>query len=995
MREINYKTPQDRIQVPKIKEILHNLIGSVFITKLDLKQLYLQFKIHQDSQFLFTFQWKGSQYSFKTAPYGYHSMTAQIQRVMSNLLSDIEGVQVFVDDIVISHTCIEKHRAAVKEVIRKLNKANLKLNPKKCNFATKEAIILGVKVNAQGLQADPDKKKRLIDWPLPKTCRDVHRAVGLANYIRDHIKDFAKITKKLSPVMKGKISRNITKEWTPELNEAWLELKEAIACSSTLAYPEQGIPFHIQTDGSDYAIGGTLFQIINGKQKNIMFFSKRLNTAQQRYGANTKELLALVYSIEHFQEYIKGSNISMWTDHKALERLNEQQKLHPIQARWIAKTFPYHFTITHIPGLDNELPDRLSRLHKDTFSVKESNILKEAKKTLQNEKDYTTLYTNEPREVSTVDWKLKPKYFDIVEEAWGKRSIDLFAALHNTQVPQKYYTREQNALQKDWSKESAPWANPPWELIPEVLQKVIKDKVSIAICVPYYPNAAWFPTWLSLLERDPIIIPNKRDTFLKEGRKVCGKTPWGETLIGQIGPNSPYFDTSIERIKLNTTEISEEERDRQQAQHDRWFTLIRQYHTVGHYTIEETIANLKKDGLEWPNMKAHAQICIEGCGPCLKNKIHKLGYHPLQSIKAKFPGDHVQIDTIGPLLESNRGNTYVLVWLDLCSSYVILRPMMNKSAQTVARILIQIFCEHGFPQKIQTDGGTEYTNKIMKCIIEAAPTEQLVNRPYQPKVLGANERSHRDIVPLIRKFVENNQGTWCSRLPFVQLGHNIRVSKRHKSSKFDVYFGRRSNQLTDYNQTVETEGTHQTWEMRRKQLEEHVMPQIENNIDSYQEKMRAAFEKKYENKYTKFQKGDIVMIQYKGDMNKMTAPYGGPYKIDRSDGRNGYYVVNMDGSTPKEYEESVLDERIGLVKANEQAEGFRLHNQPLPQQVHEFKRILDHRPVEGEQNSQEYLLEWDDGERTWTHEKDISDPDVIAKYRQTKRRNNRRNKNQN
>ena len=255
------------------------------------------------------------------------------------------------------------------------------------------------------------KKKRLIDWPLPKTCRDVHRAVGLANYIRDHIKDFAEITKRLRPVMKGKISRNITKEWTPELNQAWLDLKEAIACSATLAYPVEGEPFHIQTDASDYAIGGTLFQIIDRKHKNIMFFSKGLNQAQQRYGTNTKELLAVVHSLEHFQDYIKGSNISIWTDHKALERINEQQKLHPILARWIAKTFPHHFSITHIPGLDNELADRLSRLHKDTFSVKESNTLKEANKTLQNEKDYTTLYTNEPIEVSTVDWKLNPKIF--------------------------------------------------------------------------------------------------------------------------------------------------------------------------------------------------------------------------------------------------------------------------------------------------------------------------------------------------------------------------------------------------------------------------------------------------------------------------------------------------------------------------------------------------------------------------------------------------------
>ena len=88
---------------------------------------------------------------------------------------------------------------------------------------------------------------------------------------------------------------------------------------------------------------------------------------------------------------------------------------------------------------------------------------------------------------------------------------------------------------QDWSKELAPWANTPWQLT-EVLDKVIKDKVSIAIYVPYYTNAV-VPKGLSLLEKHLTIIPNKENTFPREGKKVCGKTPWGQSLVGKIGPS--------------------------------------------------------------------------------------------------------------------------------------------------------------------------------------------------------------------------------------------------------------------------------------------------------------------------------------------------------------------------------------------------------------------------------------------------------------------------
>lgn len=988
LREVNYQYEQDKFVLPKIKEVLHNLQGAQYFSKLDLTGGFHHFLVHENSQHFFTFSWRGAQYSFKSAPFGLHSLTAQFQRVMANLLIDIKGVQVYVDDIVIASLTAEEHRKTVREVIKRLNKANFRLNHNKCAFAVQTVNILGVKVTTQGLQADPEKKKRMIDWPLPKTKRDLHKAVGLANYMRDHIPQFAHITKHFRPLMKGKMNQNIETLWTPQLKQKWEELKDAIACSATLAYPVDGEPFHIMNDASDYGIGGCLFQVIDGVRRDILYFSKGLNSAQQRYGTNTKELLALVYSLEHFSDYIKGGDITLWTDHKALCQMNQQQTLHPMLARWIAKTFHHHFTIIHVPGEDNKVADMLSRLHEDTFNEKN---LSEANKLTHNSQEYTDLHTNLPITVSAVDWKLHPRFFLDAEQRFGKFTVDLFAEAHNAHTD-KYYTKEQDALQQKWAEEINAWANPPWELIPDVLDKVIDEATNITICVPYFPNAAWFPKFLSLMEEDPILVENTNNTFLYQGTKACGKTPWGTTIVAKIGPKSPYFDYKPRNPTLNIAAQQEVDNNAPEtAQYWDKITLIAQYHNVGHYTAAETIDKLDQDGQNWTNREAHVHKYIEACTPCLQNKIHRKGYHPLQSISAAFPGDKVQVDTIGPLLDSNRGNTYILVWLDVHSSYVILRPMMDKAAATVARAIVPIMCEHGFPQVLQTDQGTEYVNDILAEVIKQAPTEHLVSRPYQPKVMGANERSHRDLLPLLRKFVEQNPGNWCSRLPFVQMGHNLRTSRRHKSPRFNVYFGRRQNQLTDYNDTITANTTNESWQTRLANIEEAIRPQLNTNAAQYQEKMRAAFERKYQKKFVQFQEGDIIMIRQQGEMNKLTNPHAGPYKIVRKEG-NGYYVSNLDGTKAPEYPNSVSDELIGLHKAANPNTDFMPNGAIPPEEESQFERILDYRTSDKGNASFDYLLQWPNGERTWTHESEIGNVDVLTQFRQRRRRKRRQKK---
>ena len=88
-----------------------------------------------------------------------------------------------------------------------------------------------------------------------------------------------------------------------------------------------------------------------------------------------------------------------------------------------------------------------------------------------------------------------------------KPSADLFASATHKQL-HRYYSRTPdptalgtNALSFDWQAESAPYANPPWSLIPQVLSKIVADEVRLMLVVPEWPRAPWFKLFRRLVER--------------------------------------------------------------------------------------------------------------------------------------------------------------------------------------------------------------------------------------------------------------------------------------------------------------------------------------------------------------------------------------------------------------------------------------------------------------------------------------------------------------
>ncbi|KNC74493.1 hypothetical protein SARC_12963, partial [Sphaeroforma arctica JP610] len=147
---------------------------------------------------------------------------------------------------------------------------------------------------------------------------------------------------------------------------------------------------------------------------------------------------------------------------------------------------------------------------------------------------------------------------------------------------------------------------------------------------------------------------------------------------------------------------------------------------------------------------------------------------------------------------------------------------------------------------------------------------------------------------------------------------NSAFVKKTQITRFNVYFERRQNKLTDYNTAVNA-GTKVTWEQRLKNLEESIRLQRVTNFAQYPGKTRAAYNRKYQKEYVHFQGGDIVIVCYQSEINKMKALYSGPYKKLSREG-NGCLVCNFDGSKASEYSNSASDKIIGLIKKDKLCE---------------------------------------------------------------------------
>jgi hypothetical protein len=109
-----------------------------------------------------------------------------------------QHVVAYLDDILLAAPTMEGHVQTIDKVLAALEKAGLKLNPRKCSFAQEEVICLGHKLSREGIGPDPNNISKIKKWPVPKTSKEVKSFLGLSGYYRQYVKDYSKVAEPLT-----------------------------------------------------------------------------------------------------------------------------------------------------------------------------------------------------------------------------------------------------------------------------------------------------------------------------------------------------------------------------------------------------------------------------------------------------------------------------------------------------------------------------------------------------------------------------------------------------------------------------------------------------------------------------------------------------------------------------------------------------------------------------------------------------------------------------
>lgn len=177
-------------------------------------------------------------------------------------------VLVFFDDILVYSADIDEHAKHLGMVFDVLKDNQLFANKKKCVIAHSQIQYMGHLISKKGVEADEEKIKNMINWPIPKDVSSLRRFLGLTRYYRRFVKSYGEICALLT-----KLLQKNGFNWNVEATVAFESLKLAMTTLSVLALPDWNLPFTIETNASGIRLGVVTSQ----KGHHIVFFSQKLS----------------------------------------------------------------------------------------------------------------------------------------------------------------------------------------------------------------------------------------------------------------------------------------------------------------------------------------------------------------------------------------------------------------------------------------------------------------------------------------------------------------------------------------------------------------------------------------------------------------------------------------------------------------------------------------------------------------------------------------------
>ena len=231
-KDLNNVIKREYCKIPTFEEISSNLAGATIFSTLDATNGFYQIPLDEESSKLCTFGTPYGRFRFLRLPYGVKCAPEIFQDRFKNIFSNIEGTDIYIDNIIIWGRNKIEHDIRLNKVLDRARENNVKFNLNKCKFGQTEIKYMGHRINENGISPDESKIKAISEMPSPKNKQDVQRLLGMLTYVSRFIKNFTNKTEPLRSLLKNEVEFI----WDDEKEKAFKNLKEILTTNPVLQF---------------------------------------------------------------------------------------------------------------------------------------------------------------------------------------------------------------------------------------------------------------------------------------------------------------------------------------------------------------------------------------------------------------------------------------------------------------------------------------------------------------------------------------------------------------------------------------------------------------------------------------------------------------------------------------------------------------------------------------------------------------------------------------
>ena len=952
LRGLNSVTRKDQFPLPRIDDMLEKLKGAVYMAKLDLRNAFFQIMLKREDREKTAFTFDGALYQYRALPQGLVHSPANLCRIMHALLNEYSAFALpYMDDVAIIGSTFEEVVENCGKVFHALGSAGMKIAGKKTIIGVREMTFLGHKITPDGILPDPHKVKAITEWSRPITVTQLRQFLGLTNYLRKFIQNYAQLANGLSKQTGGE--RHSLVVWDEGAIKSFEDLKAALTSTHVLRHPDfspEGGLFKVRVDASKIAEGGVLYQEQDGVDRVIGYASRVFSPSERRSLSNPeRESHAIMWALTHVWRHILlGRSFEVYSDHKPCLALKGLSKLtNERMQRWAAALATYDYKAYYAKGESMKDCDPLSR----------------------------AAYIEYDRKLGTHPADKDSKSLDV--EAVHMDVSDVSQVVKA--VPQG--------------------CTPP--SIIEVIHQSLYEREVLSSLFPFV-NSMTTPTMITQekVRRAQLADPLLHDVIchLQERYGDMKKTGRGwKNRVSRLANRSDLEDGTLYSLSGPLG-------------HRLWVpsslrsTVMHDFHDVpmaGHMGVSRTYQRIHFN-YYWMGMRKDIENWVLSCEKCARfnhdphAKVRSAQYTGPTDVKAF---ERVSMDVMGPFPESEKGMKYLFTITDLATRWCEVIPIVDQTAATLAEQFLHRFClQYGPPRTILTDQGSPFLSELLEAICQLLQVQHHVASAYHPQTNGVAERAHAVFQAGMAKLVNFSHNDWDKVLPYVLHAYRCTPHAITGYSPYYLVYGQECPTFLDLQ--LLPEFAHPLRQPEWTKMREEVLARLRvlRNVGNQN---TAKFQEKQADPSTplrEFEVGDFVRIRNMvkqprhGLVTKWRPNYLGPYVVKARTGPTEYTVQNVENHS------DIRKYNVNDLKAHRE---FALRSTlfskacpAVPVEVSAPEFHMDETEVERVENSklvgdaQYYLVKFkglDEAFRMWLPVTLMKCPKLISAYHQRAR----------